>query len=262
MGVNRSGMNYQAEGYTIEDLKERFLEAEKKLGRIPKSRELVESGALSVSYYIKMFGSWNKFLSLMGREIQSRGYTRKENPKRFFFPSEWTQTLGIVNNAKHKFWLEFLLHTGTRFNEAKSIEIRDINFEKELILVKHAKGGHGRQRTLTVSSYLIKRINSYIRINNLGKLDTLKFPSIQYMDRIIKKYVKEASIDDFLNFSCHTLRKTLENWLVAININIMIVQQHMGHTLNVAHVHYIANQEITNDEKVLIKSILGNLFQK
>lgn len=260
MGVNRHGMNQI--NYTVEDLKEKFLKAEKQLGRIPKSRELNDAGAPSVSYYIRAFGSWNKFLISLGREVKPKSYTRKVNPKRFFFPSEWTRTLGIINSIKHKFWIEFLMHTGMRFDEADHVEIRDINFEKELIFIKKAKGGHGQQRTITVSSYLIKRINAHIRANNLGKLDTLKFPSIQYMNKVLKKYTEEASINDNLNFSCHTLRKTLENWLVALNTNIMTVQQHMGHTLDVAHVHYIANQEITNDDKILIRSILDNLFDK
>ena len=261
MGMgNRQGMNQV--NYTIQDLKTKFFEAEASLGRVPKSRELSAAGAPPVSYYIRAFGSWNKFLTSIGKEITIKSYTRKVNPKRFFFPSEWHKILGVINNQKHKFFIEFLMHTGMRFDEADHVELRDINFETEMILVKKAKGGHGQQRDITISNYLIKRINAHMKTYHLGKLDTLKFPSIQYMNKILKKYANNAGIPDNLNFSCHTLRKTLENWLVALNINIMTIQQHMGHTLDVAHVHYIANTAITNNDKILIRQILDNLFNK
>jgi len=247
--------------YSEEELKEAFLELEKKLGKTPRSRDLGNDGP-SVNYYIQTFKSWNNFLLSMGREIQKRSYTRKPNPKRFFYPAEFNKFVAEIKNSKHKFVLEFLLNTGARYDEARQVEVRDINFEREMVLIKHAKGGHGRQREVIISSGFARKIESYIRENNIGKLDGLNFPSIQYAEKMIKKYCKAADINDPENFSCHTFRKTLENWLVALNVNIFEIQQHMGHTLDVAHVHYIANQYITQDDKVLIRSILGNLFQK
>lgn len=252
----------QTSQYTDEELKAAFLEAEKKIGKTPTCREMAKLGFPSSNFYIKRFKSWNNFLLMMGKPITKKVYTKKSNPKRFFFPAEYNKFLHTISNPNHKFWLEFLLHTGMRYHEAKGVEVRDINFQRDMILVKNAKGGHGQQREIIISNYLSSRIAAYIKIKNLGKLDTLKFPSIQFAERLIKKQCTLAGINDQTNFSCHTFRKTLENWLVALNINIFDIQQHMGHTLDVAHVHYIANQYITQDDKVLIRSILGNLFQK
>ena len=75
MVVNRQGMNYQA-GYTKEELKKKYIAAERQAKKIPTCRELVELGAPSVSYYIKAYGSWNKFLTSIGRPISKRTYTK------------------------------------------------------------------------------------------------------------------------------------------------------------------------------------------
>lgn len=195
----------------------------------------------------------------------ARPYKRKTNLKRFFYPQEWTRFLSIISNDKHKFFFEVLLHTGARHNEIKNLKIRDINFDREQIVLNMGKTGHtgkSSSREIQISSLLANKLRSFIKSNSLGKLDTLGMPSVQYMDRMIKRYSKEAGIEDYEDFSCHNIRKTLENWLIALNINVLAIQAHMGHLLDVAAAHYVAASLFTAEDKFLIKNILDNLLQK
>lgn len=249
--------------YTEEELKNLFLDIEKKTGRTDiKSTELEGIGLPSINYFNQKFGCWSNFLISLGREVKKREYRRKTDPKKFFFPNEWGHLLNVIMQEKHKIWFEILLHTGCRYNEAKNIQIKDIDFVREIVLIRKAKGGQGKQRTIGISTYLCNRLSNYVKQNNLGKLDDFKFSSIQYLDRALKRYAQKANINGYEDFSCHNLRKTLENWLVALNINILAIQAHMGHTLDVAHAHYVATTLIKEHDKVLIRSILGNLLQK
>lgn len=194
-----------------------------------------------------------------------RAYKRKTNLKRFFYPREWTQFLSVISKEKHKFYFEVLMHTGARHNEIKNLKVRDINFEREQLILNIGKTGNtgkSSARPIQISTWLTNRIRSHIKSNNLGRLDTLGLPSVQYMDRIIKKYCKDSGLQDYEDFSCHNLRKTLENWLIALNTNVLAIQAHMGHLLDIAAAHYVAASLFTAEDKVLIKSIIDNLLDK
>jgi integrase len=82
------------------------------------------------------------------------------------------------------------------------------------------------------------------------------------MDKMVKRYTKLAGIEDWEDFSNHNIRKTVENWLCALNINHLSIQAHMGHTLDVAAAHYVSTQLLNGEDKSLIRAILDNLLQK
>lgn len=191
-----------------------------------------------------------------------RAYTKKNNLRRFFFPKDWNKFKDIIENKQHKFFFEFLLHTGCRYNEAAHITGNDIDFANDMIFIKFAKGGAHKQRQIQMSSYLKRRIIQYIKENKMTRTSRFGFPSVQFLDKQIKRYAAEAEIASPADFSCHNLRKTLENWLCALNINSLTISAHMGHTLDVAQAHYIGSQVFTQEDKVLIKSILDDLLQK
>lgn len=198
-------------------------------------------------------------------EETKREYRIKGNLKRFYTPREWFSVLSVIKNDKHKFLMEFLLHTGARINEARNVRVGDIDFEREQITLRVTKGrkNKGNTRVIQISTYLASRIKSYLSANNIdGKTDYLGFPSTAGMNKIIKKYTKMAGIEDWEDFSCHNLRKTLENWGVCLNVNHLSLQAHMGHTIDVAYAHYVANQLMTQEEKSLIKGIIDNLWCK
>jgi len=198
-------------------------------------------------------------------QVVKRSYRRKNNIKRFFYPNEWNKFLSVIDKEKHKFFFEVLMHTGARHNEIKNLKIRDINFDREQLILnigKTGSTGKSKSREIQISSWLANRIKVYIKANSLGKLDTLGLPSVQYIDRIMKVYCKKADISDYEDFSAHNLRKTLENWLIALNINVLAIQAHMGHLLDIAAAHYVAASLFTAEDKVLIRSTIDNLLDK
>jgi len=198
-------------------------------------------------------------------KVVKRAYRRKTNLKRFFYPKEWSKFLSIISNEKHKFFFEVLMHTGARHNEIKNLKIRDINFEREQLILNIGKTGHtgkSTSREIQISSWLNNRLKAYVKANSLGKLDTLGLPSVQYIDRVMKEYCKKAGMDDYQDFSAHNLRKTLENYLIALNVNVLAIQAHMGHLLDIAAAHYVAASLFTAEDKVLIRQVIDNLLQK
>jgi integrase/recombinase XerD len=206
-------------------------------------------------------------------EREKKVYTLKTNKKRFMMPKEWMRFLNVISRDEHKFFFEFLLHTGMRYNEACNVQMQDIDFERETIFIRKPKRSDGKslaekQRTIQISTYLKNRIQGYLKSSGLKSGSILAWkrtgtvPSIQFIDKYIKKYCKDAGFADWRDFSCHTLRKTCEMYLVALNINTMAITVHLGHTISVAESYYISNSLMNAEDKTLIKSILDNLLQK
>jgi len=247
-------------------LEKEFLRVKTELGRIPPSTQLEKYGLPPVAKFNQKYGSWRKFLNAIGHNIPLRKYSRKTDPKRFFYPKEYLKILGIIHNEEHKFWIEFLVHTGMRINEARNVSIKDVDFEKGLILIskpKRSLGRSGKERNLEISTYMKNRIISYVKVKNLGKNDNFNFPSTQYFDRMLKDYAKASGIIDFHNFSAHNCRKTLETWCAAgLNINPLPLSYFMGHTIDVAAMHYVGLSMLRQDDKTFIRTILDDLFDR
>jgi integrase len=251
---------------TKEYLENEFLKVEKELGKIPPSTKLEQYGLPPVAKFNQKFGSWRKFLNAIGRNVPLKKYSKKSNPKRFFYPKEYLKILSVIHNDKHKFWVELLTHTGMRIDEARNVRIKDIDFDRGLILVtkpKKSLGRSGKERTLEMSTYLKNRILAYMKANNLGKNDNFDIRTTQFFDRMLKNYAKEAGIVDYDNFSAHNCRKTLETWCAAgLNVNTSALSVFMGHTVDVAIMHYVGMSILTQEDKTLIRTILDDLFNR
>ena len=189
-------------------------------------------------------------------EMDKEKMENKRNTLRFFYPQEWYNFLNGITNLVHRFIFLFLLHTGMRIAEAKSIKVKNINLDRQYITLLNAKGN--KKRVVFFSDKL-KEILPY-HIKDKNPEDTLNFPSVQFLDRQIKKYTKKSGLDNPLEFSCHTLRKTHENWLCVKGVNSSVLGKHMGHSIGVAEQYYIS-QFIKPEEKEEIKREFRGLFE-
>ncbi len=181
----------------------------------------------------------------------------QRNKLRFFYPQDWFRFLSVISNPKHAFQFKLLLNTGLRVNEARNLKVKDINLDRKYLTVIKGKGN--KQRQPFFSTMFKSELQQYINSNKLTSDDNFGLPSTQFLDKIIKQYAAKAGLENPKDFCCHSFRKTHENYLCAKGVNTMLLTQHMGHTVNVA-VQYYVSQFMKPEEKQLIKSIIGDLF--
>ena len=62
---------------------------------------------------------------------------------------EVTRILNSVINLKHKVILMTIYSSGIRLNELLSLQVQDIDFDRNLIVVKMGKGNKDRQSVLS-----------------------------------------------------------------------------------------------------------------
>lgn len=192
-------------------------------------------------------------------------YTVRLNRDRFFFPKEWMIFFdNLTANQKKTF--DCLLSTGARINEIRNLQIGDIDFvNKRLILrvtkVKSRKGEKNpRPRTITLSTQFTKRLKKYvIGKSNENKIGILSTPAANIG---MKKALKKAGIKDWQMFSVHNIRKTLETWLMALDIDGIKLSRHMGHDISTAIQHYVSPDIFSWEEKNQMREVIGDLYRR
>ncbi len=192
-------------------------------------------------------------------------YSVRTNRKRFFYPNEWNDFLKALETPKQKLSFDILVNTGCRYNEGFNIRKRDIDFERGTLTLKvtkiKAKKGQKfpEPRTFRLSSQFLERLKKYTKDKNDDeKIGMLSAPALNIA---MKKALIKAGIEDFYMFSLHNVRKTHGNWLNAHEVTIVNICKRLGHDYNTFLGSYASADVFTDEDRVEIKNILGDLIK-
>lgn len=187
--------------------------------------------------------------------------TIRSNRDRFFFPDEWMRFYEILKKTQ-KLTFGFLINTGARINEARHVKVADIDFENKSITLRVTKSrsfhSTGKKRIIPISSQFCKTLYEHILIKRLDNEDYLGILSTPAANIAMKNALKRAGIQDWYMFSVHNIRKTLENWLMILDVSLVKLTLHFGHDITTARKHYLISQNPIKREA--IREILGDLY--
>ncbi len=156
-----------------------------------------------------------------------------------------------TTNLKHRLIIMFLYYAGMRLNEVRNIQWQDIDFEREIIHIKIAKGE--KERIVFLHPNLKDTLNifgmrhyGYIFISQSGKKYSPK--TIQL---IVKQAAKRAKINK--KVTPHTLRHSFATHLLEGGADIRYIQQLLGHkNLKTTQIYtHVAKENIKNLAKFL-----------
>jgi len=205
--------------------------------------------------------------------IRSNGkkYTIRSNRDRFFFPDEWMSFYDKLK-PRQKITFHTLINTGARINEIRNIQVSDIDFDRSNIVLRITKRvvnkvgveskGKRNIRVINVSTQFSKYLRKIVTQYKLKLNDYLPILSTPASNIAMKKTLKEIGINDYDMFSVHTVRKTLETWMIAMDVDSFKIIKHFGHTAAVALKHYVSGDIFSFDDKRMIREIVGDLFAK
>lgn len=190
-------------------------------------------------------------------------YTIRDSRVRFMFPDEW-MTFYDALSSKQKITFNFLINTGARINEVRNIQVQDVDFERNSIIIRWTKArnddGSRKMRVLSVSSQFTKWVRSIIKDLDLKPTDNFPILSTSAANIAMKKTLTLIGIQDAIMFSVHNVRKTLETWLISLDIDSLKISKHFGHSVNVASKFYVSPDTFNFEDKNSIRNILGDLY--
>jgi integrase len=212
---------------------------------------------------------------MRSKEIVTRSngikLTIRANRNRFFFPDEWMAFYDKLKSSQ-KPTFECLINTGARIMEIRNIKVSDIDLDRGNIVLRVTKRivnrpgidktGQRKIRILTISSKFVKYLRNLIKKNELTSDDYLPILSTPAANIAMKKALQKAEIQDWDMFSLHNVRKTLETWLVALDIDNFKIVKHFGHSIAIALKHYVSPDIFSFEDKKIMREIIGDLFHK
>jgi len=191
----------------------------------------------------------------------------RDNRDRFFFPKEWMKFSDQLKK-KQKITFECLINTGARINEIRNIRVNDIDLERKRIILRVTKvksrfgEKNPRPRIIPISTQFTKYLRRLISERSLKAEDKFNLLSTPAANIAMKKALQKAGIKDWYMFSIHNIRKTLETWLMALNVDSLKLIAHFGHDIKTAARHYVSPDIFSWEEKGKMRMIIGDLYQR
>ncbi len=217
----------------------------------------------------------NHFVTMKGTSEVTRSngrkYTVRNNRDRFFFPDEWQCFHDSLKNSQ-KVTFDVLINTGARIMEAQNINVADIDFQRNNIVLRVTKRivnkpgknkkGVRKIRVITISNQFSKYLKRVIKTHDLQDEDRLPILSTPAANIAMKKALKKAGFQDWEMFSIHNCRKTLETWLLALDIDGFKIIKHFGHSFAIAAKHYVSPDIFSWEDKTTMREIIGDIYRK
>ncbi|MEM2956567.1 MAG: tyrosine-type recombinase/integrase [Candidatus Pacearchaeota archaeon] len=157
---------------------------------------------------------------------------------------EINKMIEATNNLKHKLVIMILYYAGLRLDEVRNLKWEDVDFDREIIHLKTAKGD--KERIVFLHKKLIYMLKMY-GTREEGPIFVSQREG-KYNKRTIQQIVKSASQKAGINknITPHTLRHSFATHLLESGADIRYIQQLLGHKdLKTTQIYtHVANKDI------------------
>ena len=131
--------------------------------------------------------------------------------------------------------VSLLAFLGIRRGELASIKIKDIDLDKQEIIIQGATSKSGKSRTLHMNPTLVMHIKDYLKERNLRGLKTEYLVASSRGDRNLsleglKHWVESVEKKSGVKFHLHCFRHTFGCKLAEADVNLFKIQKMMGHS--------------------------------
>ena len=141
------------------------------------------------------------------------------------------QHLLQATTGQHQLVFRLLYGTGMRKMEALRLRVKDVDFDRNLIVVREGKGN--KDRITMLPSALVADLQKQLAYaRSLWENDrALKRPGVETPPGVAKKYPRAAARDQIAKpISTHTLRHSFATHLLDRGQDIRTIQELLGHT--------------------------------
>ncbi len=193
-----------------------------------------------------------------------RGYALKESkplPKHLR-DHEVDRLFDIVKNLRDRAIFKLMLRCGLRVEELADLTLDAVYLERRFIHVKNGKGG--KDRVVFISNDACAALVTYLKVRPSNKSKKIflvekgtykgKPISVRGIQKKMEYYARKAGI----KISCHQLRHTMATQLLNADMDLVSIQDLLGHTRIKTTERYIkvSNVKVMRDYFKAMESVM------
>jgi len=165
-----------------------------------------------------------------------RGYVLKQSkplPKHLR-DEEVEKLFAVIKNLRDRAMFKVMLRCGLRVEEVANLVLRSLYLKRRLILVKDGKGS--KDRVVYISDDAYEALVKYLRSRPPSKARKLflvekgiykgKHLSVRGIQKRMEYYARKARVKS----SCHHLRHTMATQLLNADMDLVSIQDLLGHS--------------------------------
>jgi len=174
---------------------------------------------------------------------------RKTEFYRVLTPQEVKAIIKAIPKNNHRMCFRTSVYSGMRYIEAKRFGEHPEWFKhsRNMIIIPKKFTKTSSERKVNLTPQFSDILEVYLEGNS-----ELKYPSYQSWNKNLVRWADKAGIEDSINVSAGTTRKTFESWLLESGYNIMRILASQGHDSMTSLKHYY-NNSWTPQERIDIK---------
>lgn len=169
-------------------------------------------------------------------------------------PPEVDSIIEAIPKMSYKIAFKTNLYTGMRYKELKSFSGHPewFNYQRRMIIIPKKFTKTSEERRVNLTPGFSETLYYYLGVGN-----SLHYPSYQTWQADLQRWAKKAGIQDYINISAGTLRKTWECWLIESGYSTLRVLYSQGHDQATSLKHYYNNDFSPQDREEIKKLTAG-----
>ena len=213
------------------------------------------------------------YINVLARDWHILSILRAQNEHRLpavLSVDEVRNLLAQVKTSPHHVFLSTVYSCGLRLDEARHLEVSDIDSQRMMIHVHRGKGAKDRYVALPQSTLLLLR--SYWRTHKHPRLvfparGHNKIDAHQATQPVAKssvqdafRHAKRAAAISKKGVAVHTLRHSYATHLLEAGVNLRVIQRYLGHSrLETTMLYLHLTQKGQEDARQLINHVMEGL---